>query len=458
MLLKPKILKTKLSALLDSTKRLIKNEFYQNILSLFSGMLIARLFPTLFALVIARIYSPDEFGNFVLYLTIASVLSIFSTAKLENAIVLAETDEERKNVFTLAQKVNVLVNLAVAAGLLAYITASGESGASFVKMLLLIPVYSFSFASVQILRSVFIARKNFRRLSVLEVSRAVITGVLQCLFFVFPETGLFLGAALSQLLIYLWFSRNVFNSASVLSFGFSAGEKSTFKRYIDFPKFSVASEVLNYVSSQLPVFLIKPFFGQTMLGLYSFQHRYISTPVQLLSSSIAQVYIREARSLKSNTGKLGELTFSLFRKQFLAGVLPFAILGFWGEPIFVFIFGSEWQFSGFLAQLVSPWLFAVMLVSPLSSVLVVMEKQRVSMWYNIFLLIARFAGLIAGGLILNDVVLTVAIYSATGFLFFTGLGIYSFHLSGVHLVKAGWFMLKVLAFVLIPLIILKLWL
>jgi O-antigen/teichoic acid export membrane protein len=142
----------------------------------------------------------------------------------------------------------------------------------------------------------------------------------------------------------------------------------------------------------------------------------------------------------------------------LVGIIPFAVLGLWGKPLFGFVFGAEWEFSGYLAQLIAPWLFAVMLVSPLSSVLVVMEKQRISMWYNILLLFARFSSLLFGGFILNDVAWAIGLYSATGFLFFVTLGIYSFKLAGVNIVKTGWFVLKITIMTLLPLILLKIWL
>ena len=443
-------------ALHEAMQRLLKNEFYQNILSLFSGMLMARIFPAVFALAIVRIYSPEDFGIFVLYLTIASVLSIVSTGKFENAIILAESEEERRNVFWMAQKINTLVNLLAAVILVSYILLIDDFEKATVILLMLIPVYSFSFASVHLLRNVYISNKRFKRLSVLEVSRAVITGVLQCSFFLFPETGLFLGATFSQVVIYFWFSRGVHEVRKTRSIWFNAAEMQVFKRYINFPKFSVASEVFNFISSQLPVFIMKPFFGATMLGLYSFPHRYISTPVQLLSSSISQVYIWEARLLKNNQPDLGNLTLSLFKKQFLVGIIPFTILGLWGKPLFGFVFGAEWEYSGFLAQLIAPWLFAVMLISPLSSVLVVMEKQRISMWYNILLLLARFSSLLFGGFILNDIAWTIGMYSATGFLFFVILGIYSFQLSGVNLLSVARFVIKVIIITLVPLILLKL--
>ena len=447
-----------MSALLESIKNLFRSEFYRNILNLFSGMFLARLFPALFALIIVRIYSPDNFGIFVLYLTIASTISIISTGKFENAILLAETQEEKKHIFWLSQKLNFAVNVSAFIVIVAFIFVTGFRSHSTIFMLLLIPVYSFFFAAVQLVRNIFISNKQFGKLSVLEIARSVLTGTLQCLFFVLPGTGLFIGAALAQIVIYFWYSGTLPETRWTGNFYFTSDELKHGRRYINFPKFSVASEVFNFISSQLPVFMIKPFFGTTMLGLYSFPNRYVSTPVQLVSTSISRVYVQKAQSLKNNISELSDLTFSLFKKQFLAGIIPFTILAFWGQPLFRFIFGTEWEYSGFLAQLIAPWLFLVMLGSPLSAIMIVMEKQKVSMVFNVLLLIFRIISLLIGSLVLKNIAWAIGLYSLTGFVFFAWLCAYSLHLSGVNLKTAAFFSVKVLVIVVGLLMLIKLWL
>ncbi len=444
-------------ALRESIDRLLRNEFYRNILSLFSGMFLARLFPALFALLIVRIYSPGNFGIFVLYFTIASALSIISTGRYESAIILAGTEDEKRHIFWLSQKINALVNALAAILIVLYILLAGIPGKPTILLLLLIPVFSFFFASIQLLRNIFISNKQFKKLSFLEIARSLSTGVLQCLFFVFPETGLFLGAVISQILVFLIYARKIPETSWHGNFGFTKEEVGYGKRYVDFPKYSVMAEVFNFLSSQLPVFIIKPFFGPAMLGLYSFPHRYIKTPVQLLSSSISRVYVQKAQSLKNNIDELGDITLSLFKKQFITGIVPFAVLGLWGGQIFRFVFGAEWEFSGFMAQLITPWVFAVMLSSPLSSIMVVMEKQKLSMFYNVLLFVSRVVCLLTGAIIFKDIAWAVGLYSSISFVFFVALLIYSLKLAGASLVQTAKFVLKTLIITLPPLIILRLW-
>ena len=442
----------------DNLLEVVNSEFYRNIAGLFSGIFFARLIPALFALAIARLYAPGDFGIFVLFLSIASLLSILSTGGYERALLLAETTEEKQHIFWFSLKSNFIINLLVLAVLGLYLAVSGKSDLSGIIMLLMIPVYSFFFGGLQLIRNILISNKMFGKLSVLEVTRALAAGGLQTLLFILPGTGLFIGIVLAQAVTFIIYFVKLPETSSFKLSSCHERELDLARRYINFPKYSVPGELFNYLSSQLPVFMIKPFFGATMLGLYSFPHRYLSIPVQLTSISIGSVYVQKAQSLKKSPVELAKVTYDLFSRQFMLAILPFTVLALWGNDIFRIVFGSEWEFSGTLGQLMAPWLFAVFIGSPLANILVVMEKQKISLIFNVVILLFRALALAIGGLVLKDITLTVALYSITGFVSFVLLTIYSLRLAGVNLIKTFWFCVRVVLMVTVPLLILKIWL
>jgi len=442
----------------ENIREMVNSDFYRDIAGLFSGIFAARLIPAVFALAIARIYLPDHFGLFVLFLSIASLLSIFTTGGYERAILLTNTHTEKRIIFSFAFKINLILNSVILAGIFAYILVIGDVGSHTVGMLLMIPVFAFFFGNIQLIRNILISNKQFKELSLLEIIRAVLTGVLQLLFFILPETGLFAGIVIAQIFTYFYYNWKIPEASMPDLVKISKHELTLARRYVNFPKYSVPSELFNYLSSQLPVFMIKPFFGDTLLGLYSFSHRYLSIPVQLTSFSIGSVYVQKAQSLKEQPEELSRLTYNLFRRQFLLAILPFTVLALWGNLIFRFAFGFEWELSGTLSQLISPWLFAVFIGSPLSTILIVMEKQKISMIFNIVMLVFRALALAIGGLLIKEITLTIALYSLVGFLFFSGLTAYSLKLAGVNLMKVFWFSVRVIFAVLLPLLFLKIWL
>jgi O-antigen/teichoic acid export membrane protein len=438
-------------------RNLFPGEFYRNIAGLFTGIFAARLIPALFAILIARLYVPDQFGEFVLYFSIASLLSVFVNGGYEGAVILAESDAQRQRIFRFSLRNNLIINLIVFCGIFGFMLFTGKIG-SWNILLMLVPLYAFFFGGLQMIRNFYISHQSFRKLAILEIIRAALTGVLQSLFFILPETGLFLGVVLAQMITVLIFLPEFKIASRFKIFRWSPFELALIKRYKNFPLYSLPSEFFNFLSQQLPVFLIKPFFGSVNLGLYSFSHRYLSVPVQLTSISVGSVFIERARSLKEKHDSLAGLTYSLFKKQVWISLIPFTVLALWGKPFFGFLFGNEWEYSGLLAQILSPWLFTVFISSPLSTILVAREKQRFSMIFNSLLLLSRAIVLVSGGLLLKDLTMTVGLFSITGFVFFAFLGIYSLRLAHVNLIKAGLFCLKMFAICAIPLILLKLWL
>jgi O-antigen/teichoic acid export membrane protein len=434
------------------------SEFYRNIFSLFSGIFSARLIPALFAILLARIYIPDNFGDFVLFLSIASLLAVFVNGGYEAALVLADSSYQKSRLFRFALRNNLIINSFIVIGILIFITFFRVKSSYIHILMLLVPFYAFSFGALQLIRNILISNKLFKKLALLEIIRTITTGALQSLFFILPETGLFLGVVLSQFITLSWFIFQLPETSSFGRFRYSKCEIALARRYRNFPFFSLPSEFFNYLSNQLPVFMIKPIFGITPLGLYSFSHRYLNIPVQLTSISIGSVYIQKARSLKNSPGELSGITFGLFQKQVWLAIIPFTILALWGNLIFGFVFGNEWEYSGSLARILSPWLLAVFISSPLSTILIAKEKQKISMIFNIFLLLFRILALSIGGLILKDMTMSIVLFSLTGFIFFTLLGIYSLYLARVNLVKALLFLLKVILVCVVPLVLIYLWL
>lgn len=504
-----------------------ESDFYRNIMGLFTGVFTARLIPALFALLMARLYAPADFGDFVLFLSIASLLSVLANGGYEGALLLSHQKEEQRQIFSLAIKTNLLINLSLLAGLLVWFLVT----ASFPHLgflMVMVPIHAFFFGAIQLMRNTFISNQHFRRLAFLEVFRALASGILQSLFYIFPSVGLFLGVTLAQLLTFIVFlfyltesgealteeaasgGRNPSSLRNLLFPGgswrggpwhgpglrllrkkpapaagahhpdqhnqhnqpdqpdqlgiarpwpvriYTSQEKSLARRYANFPRYNVPSEFFNYLSHQLPVFMIKPFFGTSMLGLYSFSHRYLNIPVQLTSMSVGSVYIQKARALREQREELADLTLGLFKKQVWLGMIPFTILAFWGKEIFTLLFGAEWGYSGELAALLAPWLFAVFTGSPLSTILIAREKQKTAMIFNILLLLTRAAVLLLGGLLLKALTPTIALYSLTGLLFFGFLTFYSLHLAGVPPLKAARVLVTAAIFTILPLLILKL--
>ncbi|MBW6497321.1 MAG: hypothetical protein K0B09_02945, partial [Bacteroidales bacterium] len=75
---------------------------------------------------------------------------------------------------------------------------------------------------------------------------------------------------------------------------------------------------------------------------------------------------------------------------------PFALLAIFAPAVFRLVFTEEYLLAGRFLQVLSPWLFAVFLTSPLSFVPELFFHQKKAMIIDIVLLVLRFLALWAG--------------------------------------------------------------
>src|SRR2546425_10423373 len=80
------------------SRLLPKSEFIRHILTLITGTTIAQAIPLVVTPILTRIYSPQDFGLFALYMSIIAILGVVATGRYELAIMLPEKDEDAINV------------------------------------------------------------------------------------------------------------------------------------------------------------------------------------------------------------------------------------------------------------------------------------------------------------------------------------------------------------------------
>ena len=86
-------------------KKLVKSEFGRNVLTLMTGSSLAQILPILLIPVLTRLFSPEEFGLYALYMSIITFLLVLSAGRYEQAIVLPVEDRDAINVLGLAFKI-----------------------------------------------------------------------------------------------------------------------------------------------------------------------------------------------------------------------------------------------------------------------------------------------------------------------------------------------------------------
>jgi len=168
------------------------------------------------------------------------------------------------------------------------------------------------------------------------------------------------------------------------------------RRYRRFPLFSMPSTLLSALVTRMPFFLLLPFFGQSVVGLFGLAFNALLIPLSLVGAAVAQVFFVHAAEAHRD-GTLAGLTTTVHRRLVMIGLFPTLALLIAGPDVFDFVFSAAWRTSGRYVQYVGPWLFLSAVASPLTRLFDVLERQRLDLAVSFGMFVVLAAALFWGG-------------------------------------------------------------
>ncbi len=444
--------------MIQNIKTVFKNDFFKNVVTLFSGAVIAQLITFAVLPILTRIYTPTEFGVFNIFLSISAVLSCIATGAYEQSILLPKDDKDAYHLVLLNLGISVIYSslLLVIFLFIKDFLLNFFSETSYGYMVYLIPIIVFVQAVYRVLVSWENRKKGYKKISAANIVKSSSTVGVQ---YGLGETGMGSlgliwgsvagqGVSVSMILISSLKELRIYKKITSVE-----RIKILAKRYSNFPKFTMFSSLLYNVSVHVPIFILTSFFSKTIVGLYSVPHRILSVPLNLVSSSISQVYLQQMAIKKNDEGYVRKLTFDVYKKLLMLSIIPFSLIMVYGDILFFYIFGEEWGPSGVYAQVLAPWLMFVFATSPITMIFVVKEMQKKRMLINLVFFIVRLSALLIGALIYKDSLITISLYALTGFVFWFFYTLYVLALAKVKIINSLKFTLIVISVGFLPILI-----
>lgn len=442
-------------------KKLRKNEFIKNVFTLASGTSIAQAIPILASPVLTRIYSPEDYGLLALYTAILPILGHLATGKYELAIMLPKKDEDANAIAWLSIIINLVVSLIA---LLVIIVFNGKiskllnnSEIRFWLYFLPLSVFLLGLSKTFLYKNN--RNKSFTNISIAGVSRNFTTTGLRLIlgFLGFTPGGLITGNIVGSTVEDSILLNKTYKKKNFRLEALKKDELiSMAKRYIKFPKFNLLAGLLNSFSLQVPVFFFSSFYNTSIVGFYAHSHRILSMPITIIGRAIGQVFFQKAAEMVNQNKPIGNLTFELYKKLLLIGILPFSIIMGFGDYIFSFVFGNEWIMAGKYAQFLSIWILFNFISSPLSQLISVMEKQEKGLVVNFILLVFRIIPLILGFIIFKDnALLVIVLFSLISSIFWIGFCLYLQKLAGVKYTTTVFYTIKIIVTFIVPIFLIR---
>ncbi|MCF8335419.1 MAG: lipopolysaccharide biosynthesis protein [Bacteroidales bacterium] len=386
--------------LIGSYRSQLRSSFLKNLLTLLSGTTIAQLIPVIISPVLTRLYTPEQFGVLGLFIALVGILSNLSSGRYEMAILLPDKEEDAKKVFLLSIVFSLFMNLLFLLILILFHDYIGTivNSPGIVKWFYWIPPAVFLFTVYQSFNFLNNRRKAYLNLSKSKVGKSLGTSSLQLGlgFCQAGSTGLIGGYFAGQLIGigYLWNRSRKYLGQFYSNTDLLALKKEAI-RYKKFPLFTSWTNLINKLSIQLPVLFFTRFFTASVVGWYSFAHRILATPVNLIGVSLGQVFYQRATEEKNNPEQFRKFIVKLYNKLLLIAFIPVSINLVFGDHLFGFIFGPEWEIAGQYSQALTIWILFVFINAPLMHLFNLYEKQQQWFKLNSLIFLSRLIALIA---------------------------------------------------------------
>jgi O-antigen/teichoic acid export membrane protein len=415
--------------------------FISDVFTLVGGTTFAQLVTILVAPILTRLYTPDDFGTWALFLSITGIIGVLACLRYEHSIMLPESDEEAVNLLALSITIVFLITVIIMPSIyiLKDIIPFYLNSPALKNYLWLIPPFIF-------INGIFLAlnywnsrTKHFKRLAFATVSNSFTSAGVKIGIGILTsatEFGLILGNFIGN-----------FVSTIVLGWQIWRDDNKDFKthtnykmirfcikKYKRFPLIDSWSALLNTISWQLPTVLLAFYFSPAVVGFYSLGLRIIQMPMNFIGTSIYKVFFQRASVAKSEN-TLDILVENVFEVLVTIGLFPILTITIIGGDLYSVIFGPEWMEAGVYSQILSIWAFFWFISSPLSTVYIIMDKQLFGLRYNLFNIVTRFASLIIGG-VLGSARIALILFAISGILVYGYLCLKMLTYSGVKISRA----------------------
>lgn len=402
-----------------------------------TGNITAQAISLLAIPVITRLFSPENYGIFSLYGSIAVMFSIFSSLSYVSAILLPKDDSEVSNVFGLSIFAVFGMSLLVLTGVFFFNKdICHYLNAPQMELYLWLLPLSIFFDGIYLSFNYWsLRKKRFTQLSISRVVESLSDRTLALcagFFGYISAFALIISRLLGALLALLTLGFSVWRKDKESIKASLSMEKIVFnaKRYRKFPLISNWSILLNNISRQIPIIMLAMFFSPRIVGLYALSNRVLAMPMGLLGDAIFRVFFQKVAETKNRGGDLTELSLELLHHLICLTIIPLIFLAIIGKEVFAFVFGSSWELAGTYTQILSFMFFMSFISRPFGAFFNVFEKQEVRLYFDTVLLVSRGASFFIGGL-MNSTLFAIILYSISGVIVFLILIFWSLKLVGV---------------------------
>jgi O-antigen/teichoic acid export membrane protein len=384
--------------------------------------------------VLSRIFTPAEFGVFEVYVSLVMLIGVVATGRYEMAIVLPRTHNKAINLLGLTLIVTAFISLIIFIGfylgkeqVLNWIPAEG-----FDPYLYYVPLGIFIFGINRGFLFWMLRLKTMRIISSSRITESTSKAGSSIVFGMarFSSIGLIwghlFGLFLSTLVLIIRFLRAERNKFRLFSVGVG---RQMARKYAEFPRINVPIALSEMMQISGIIFVFSFFFDNTSVGEFSKALRILLIPLNLIGTSISQVFYQKASGEYAKGIDISQQLRRIVIRLLGWSVLPLFIFILISPWLFRIVLGPQWIIAGEYARLLVIWIFFRFITAPVATIPLIIDRQRPYFLLNLIGNLLMIAAVILPGMYDLGITETLVILSVSQaifvlFLYFSILKIY----------------------------------
>ena len=404
--------------------KLVSSSFLRNVITLSVGMGLASFISFCFLFILTRLFTPEEFGKWDVFMRIIQLVAILFTLRLEMTIVLPKDQKEATKVSLLSLVILSLLSfLSLIIFFLFHDYFNSLIGNPFDSWwLILIPLGGFFLGFYNILLNWNSRFENYKKISKSNVIHSFVSSPLSAALYFLGALGLILGQIFARVIAVYFLTHNFFSEIKKIKFSeFLISFKNLIKKYKSFPLFEIPQSLLQRFSNDIIFYFTAFAFGGATVGILSVSEKILAKPLNIISESFKVAFYQRLTIEKNKT------TFFLksVLGMFFFGVLAVCLIYFIPVDAFKFLLGdNDWVKVGLYIKIISPLVLSRFVFVMASGAIAYRLKNHITLLWRILycvLLIILFSCIKWD----SDEELLL-IYSVLGALMYLFLGILSF--------------------------------
>ncbi|OTG71205.1 hypothetical protein B9T38_10425 [Acinetobacter sp. ANC 4218] len=396
------------------------NILIKKIAILLGGNLGAQIITILSMMVITRIYQPESFGLYSIFVSLISVLIPISTVCLTLAFFLESKESNLKKIFN----TNIFLALCFfvfLSCLIFIIKLTNFISAKFINdlgsLIYLVPISVLLGSLYDNYYQYSLKLEKYNKISKSVLFSSFLSNIYKIIsgYGVAITINLVFGYFLNYILqIIILLKSNILPKIKIHKYDV----KYTISKYKLLIFFRTPQVFLSTISEFIPILFLANYYGAKEVGYYSLARSILSAPTVLVGKSITDVFLSKLSLDLNNNLNINKILVKSVIVSFFISVLIYLPFIFYGDWLFSLIFGNKWEESGKLASVMCFWLIGVLSTRTIVAAMTVKNLQKKYLAFEIVFLFFKILILFFGVESFTSYIDVILGFSLINFLFY----------------------------------------